>query len=309
MDRVVMSFFSIIMPSYNRAHLISKGIKSVIDQSYKNWELMIVDDGSNDNTKDVVASFKDVRIKYIYQENAERSAARNNGINHASGEWICFLDSDDYYLPNHLETFNIFIDENHVPPSFIVTGGLEERNGELKKKVIFNTSSGMHPASFIFANTCLTPISVCIHKSCFDEHRFLEKYKKAYWEDTHLWIRLALSFPFFQLEAYTNVLAEHKERSVNSQLSLHRVEDHIEMINDLFSEHKYLLNGVFNPMDRISYIDRKYRMFLYISRQNKQLNTSLQIWFKGMRNQPSWYLLSEWPKIFINKLGFGIHGR
>jgi glycosyltransferase involved in cell wall biosynthesis len=89
-------FFSIILPTYNRASFISKAIESVIDQLYNKWELIILDDGSTDNTKEIVLSFNDDRIRYIYQENKERSAARNNGIRNAKGEYICFLDSDDY---------------------------------------------------------------------------------------------------------------------------------------------------------------------------------------------------------------------
>ena len=75
-------FFSIIIPTYNRAHLISMAIDSVIAQTFENWELIIVDDGSTDNTKELVDNYCsiDKRIRYIYQENAERSAARNNGI-------------------------------------------------------------------------------------------------------------------------------------------------------------------------------------------------------------------------------------
>ena len=64
-----------------------------------------VDDGSTDNTKQIVNKISDNRIKYIYQENSERSAARNNGINHSNGEWICFLDSDDSYKESHLNNF------------------------------------------------------------------------------------------------------------------------------------------------------------------------------------------------------------
>ena len=98
-------FFSIIIPSYNRAHVLPVTIKSVLHQTYKNWELIIVDDGSIDNTKEVVEKINDTRVRYIYQENAERSAARNNGIRNAKGDWICFLDSDDSYKKNHLNNF------------------------------------------------------------------------------------------------------------------------------------------------------------------------------------------------------------
>ena len=91
-------FFSVVIPTYNRAHLIKETIESVQKQTFSDWELIIVDDGSTDDTKSVVKSVDDKRIQYVFQENAERSVARNNGFRHAKGQYICFLDSDDYYL-------------------------------------------------------------------------------------------------------------------------------------------------------------------------------------------------------------------
>lgn len=303
-----MSFFSIIIPTYNRAHHLPKAIDSVLEQTFTDWELIIVDDGSTDNTKEIVESYDDIRIRYIYQENAERSAARNNGINHSKGEWICFLDSDDYYLSNHLEVFSSFITSTNVQSAFLISGGYDEKEGRLLKKPLFERSMGVHLAKFILEKTTITPISVCIHKTCFEQHKFIEEFKKSYWEDTHLWIRLAIAFPFYQLNDFTNVLAEHKGRSVNSKLSIARVNDHIGMINHLFSEYDLIMKKVFTDIDRKTYIDRKYRMFLYITRQNKQFLNALIIWSKGIINKPSCYLFSELPKIFINQIGIGIHG-
>ena len=120
--------FSIIIPSYNRANHLPKAIESVLAQSFTDWELIIVDDGSTDNTSDVVASYNDPRIKYIYQENAERSAARNNGIRNANGEWICFLDSDDVYLNQHLAVFEKAIHES-ANPRFLLSGCIREEAG------------------------------------------------------------------------------------------------------------------------------------------------------------------------------------
>jgi glycosyltransferase involved in cell wall biosynthesis len=95
-------YFSIILPTYNRAAFIGKAIDSVLTQTFKDFELIMIDDGSTDNTKEVVSKYSDERIAYYYQENQERSVARNNGISKVKGQYICFLDSDDYYLPNHL---------------------------------------------------------------------------------------------------------------------------------------------------------------------------------------------------------------
>jgi len=95
---------SIIMPAYNRATMIGAAIKSVLAQTNPRWELIIIDDGSTDPTAKVVKGFGDRRIQYHYQENAGPSAARNHALELAAGEWICYLDSDDEFLPPYLAT-------------------------------------------------------------------------------------------------------------------------------------------------------------------------------------------------------------
>jgi glycosyltransferase involved in cell wall biosynthesis len=93
---------TIVIPTYNRAHLVGHAIESALNQTYQNLEVFVVDDGSTDNTKEVVESYGS-RVKYIYQENAGPSAARNNGVRRSEAEFIGFLDSDDIYLPLKLE--------------------------------------------------------------------------------------------------------------------------------------------------------------------------------------------------------------
>lgn len=92
---------SVIIPTYNRAHFIAQAVESVLMQTYQDFELIIIDDGSTDNTKEVLESYRD-RLHYFYQENQGRSVARNRGIELAKGEYIAFLDSDDLWLPNKL---------------------------------------------------------------------------------------------------------------------------------------------------------------------------------------------------------------
>jgi len=95
---------SVIIPTYNRAHLVSRAIHSVLDQTYQDFELVVVDDGSTDNTYEVVKGFNDQRISYIrHQQNKGCAAARNTGINATRGEYIAFQDSDDEWLPRKLE--------------------------------------------------------------------------------------------------------------------------------------------------------------------------------------------------------------
>jgi len=107
-------FFSVVLPTYNRVNFLPTTIASVLNQSFESLELIIVDDGSSDDTESLVRSFiqQDPRITYIRQLNQERGSARNNGIRCARGDWISFLDSDDHYLPSHLSELYTFISQS-----------------------------------------------------------------------------------------------------------------------------------------------------------------------------------------------------
>lgn len=107
---------SIIIPTYNRAHLIERAIESVLHQTYQDFELIIIDDGSTDNTDDIINKFqkKDDRIIYLkHDRNKGGSAARNTGIKASRGEYIAFLDSDDEWLPEKLEKQMDFFESNN----------------------------------------------------------------------------------------------------------------------------------------------------------------------------------------------------
>lgn len=97
-------FFSVVIPTYNRASKLHRAIESVLAQSYDNFEILVMDDGSTDNTAGIVASFSDERIKYKWDKNfGGPSRPRNRGIALSKGEWICFLDADDWWMENKLQ--------------------------------------------------------------------------------------------------------------------------------------------------------------------------------------------------------------
>ncbi len=160
--------FSIIIPTYNRAAFLPKAIESVLSQTYTDWELIIVDDGSTDNTKDVVVQYNDERIKYIYQDNAERCVARNNGIEHASGDYVCFLDSDDVYLENYLYDLSEIAAKHSGGKLFIVSSMLVENNGDEKS-------------------------IVCVSVSLLSNHRFDPRVVVS--EDTKMWVEIMTDMP------------------------------------------------------------------------------------------------------------------
>ena len=98
-----MSSVSIIIPCYNYANFLHKSLDSVLEQTYSNIEIILVDDGSTDNTRDIIHTKYLNKVKYIYQENKGASAARNKGMDMATGEYIAFLDADDFFAPTSIK--------------------------------------------------------------------------------------------------------------------------------------------------------------------------------------------------------------
>ncbi|MCZ2394637.1 MAG: glycosyltransferase family 2 protein [Chitinophagales bacterium] len=100
-----MPKFSVVIATYNRVFLLERALNSLLRQTFSDWEAIIVDDGSTDNTKRLIDEYakKDERFRYFYQNNKGVDAAKNYGVSLSQGEWITFLDSDDEYLPIHLE--------------------------------------------------------------------------------------------------------------------------------------------------------------------------------------------------------------
>jgi glycosyltransferase involved in cell wall biosynthesis len=115
--------FSIITPTYNRAYTITNTIRSVLNQSYSDWELLIVDDGSTDDTESTIATAKDSRIHYFFQDNAGPSSARNLALEKAVGDWVVYIDSDNELLSNYLDVLRIHI-ENEPQTKFAITKGV-----------------------------------------------------------------------------------------------------------------------------------------------------------------------------------------
>lgn len=127
---------SVIMPSYNTANFIEESINSVLNQTHQNFELIIVDDCSTDNTDEVVAQIKDERIRYIKNEkNSGAAVSRNRALREAKGKWIAFLDSDDVWLPEKLEKQLAFMKENGYKFSYTAYEQIDESSQPLGVRV------------------------------------------------------------------------------------------------------------------------------------------------------------------------------
>ena len=148
------SLVSIIIPTFNRACCIENAIESVTRQSGKNWELIIIDDGSTDNTSLIVREYLgDLRIKYYFQENRGVSAARNLGAEYAAGDYLIFLDSDDYLVPDLVEKLS---EENFTNYDILCWQVLKNINGKetLLKPTPLDGLYNNITASFLAGSVC-----------------------------------------------------------------------------------------------------------------------------------------------------------
>jgi glycosyltransferase involved in cell wall biosynthesis len=133
-----MPKISVIIPTYNRANYLPQAINSVLNQSAKDVDIMVIDDGSTDNTKDIIRPYLK-SIKYIRQDNAGAASARNTGIENAKGEWIAFLDSDDFWEFSHLE--KLIEKQQRNPKAALIYSGkrwVDHRGSPIKNPPIQN---------------------------------------------------------------------------------------------------------------------------------------------------------------------------
>lgn len=204
-------FFSVIIPTYNREDCIFKAVESVVNQNFLDWELIIVDDGSTDNTRQVIESFNDSRIIYIYQDNAERSVARNNGIFNAKGKYICFLDSDDSYFPNILEDFYNFLKNKNFPETFVFCDIEIFNENDVKISQTKYYPPDKISEDFLFG-TSIGTVQACVSSSLLKTEKFNPEIRIG--EDKELWMRLICKTKFYYLPIAGVKVIEHSGRTV-----------------------------------------------------------------------------------------------
>ena len=203
-------FFSIVIPTYNRANFISKAIESVLAQSFKDFEIVVVDDGSTDETEQVVMSIKNEKVRYFRKENEERAAARNFGARSAKGKYINFLDSDDTIYPHHLQTAKQFSDQFLEVKVFHLGYDIKDVRGVLLHSVS-NIKSINHQ---ILSGNVLSCNGVFIKREVMKELQFNEDRLLSSLEDWEFWIRLSARFQFLNSNTITSTVIQHDQRSV-----------------------------------------------------------------------------------------------
>jgi len=211
--------FSIIIPTYNRVEFILLAIRSVLLQSYKNFELIVVNDGSTDETESVIATIKDDRLKYIRIENGERGKARNTGVAMATGDYVTFLDSDDQLYDDYLEeALNGLEKHNYIP---FYHQAYEIRSYvKFSDRLVHNYHN--RDVRFLVKGNPLSCLGIFIRRAEALQFPFNEDRALSGSEDWELWLRLSANFGLRRGKKICACLILHDDRSVY-QIEEHRL--------------------------------------------------------------------------------------
>jgi glycosyltransferase involved in cell wall biosynthesis len=192
-----MPLLSIVIPVFNKEKFVGKTLQSVLVQTFIDYEIIIVNDGSTDTSEAIISAFKDERINYFFKENEGVAVARNFGIDKAKADYICFLDADDYWFPTFLETMNKYIQKLPEQKVFACAVEIENKKKSFASEYSIERKSDFELVDFFNGSQkecVLWTSSVAIHKSVFETVGVFDtNIKKG--EDTELWIRIGLQFP------------------------------------------------------------------------------------------------------------------
>jgi len=225
---------SVIIPTYNSANYVKEAVDSVLGQTYKNIGVIVVDDGSTDNTKSILEKYiKSGEIKYIYQDNNGPASARNNGIKKSSGEFIAFLDADDVWLPNKLEKQIKLFENNDVG---LVYSDMEFFGGKFKyrhhsevlKREMFR---GYVYGKLIFENFIPTS-SIVVRRDVLDDIGLFDEDRELFAiEDYDLWLRITRRYkvdfvnkPLVKYRIHKDKISGSRKRSYYGLCEIYKKE-------------------------------------------------------------------------------------
>lgn len=282
---------SIIMPAYNAEKFISKSIESVLQQTYPNWELLVINDGSIDNTSNIVNSFNDSRIKLIEQDNSGVSKARNTGIANSTGEFIAFLDSDDLWLQDKLEIqVKYMINNQNIILSygdylsFIEDGKIIE-NKQLYPFKIKDLKERLLVFNFIATLTVMVKSDVLKDTGGFDTEFFGP-------EDWDLWIKISQKGDIDYIKENLAMYREHeggisknKKRQLEEEykvLKRHVLQSNNEILKKyaLWFYNLKLTNFYFSQREMKKFIFTYFNMLKLIPFKIENLSYPLKRVFK-----------------------------
>lgn len=249
---------SVIIPTYNRAHLIDKAIKSVLKQTYQDFEIIVVDDGSTDNTGEIVKRFPDFRIHYIcHANNMGVSEARNTGIRASRGDYIALLDSDDEFLPERLGR-QVQLLENKSSEVGVVCSwsyNIDEKGNYISKRCL-PKKDGYIYEDLLSTNLISVP-TVLRRKECFNRVGLFDDLLNTQ-QDWDMWIRIAkyyrfalIKIPLVKYRIHPNQISNNPEAKViTAKRILVKYANELEKRPRAHSKHYFYIGNRFCHMGK-----------------------------------------------------------
>ena len=241
-----MPTISVVIPTHNRSWLISTTISYVLNQTYGDFEVIVIDNGSTDDTRSVVESITDNRVKYIYQNNRGSPAKpRNTGISVASGKYVSFLDDDDIWYPNKLETV-VHAFESNPYPDIICHSEYENKHGKITNLLQYQSKRQDVFEHLMFHGNCLSGSATSVRTEVLLEvEGFREEVEFFEIEDYDLWIRLALCQKKFCF--ISEPLGE---------FVIHESNDTLKGLHRRYPNHRRMLKKHFSDTNKVPLTDR-----------------------------------------------------
>lgn len=272
--------FSIIVPLYNRAAFLDVLIHSVLNQSFSEYELIVVNDGSTDETELVIQKYKDARIRYLKIPNSERGAARNAGAEIAKGEYFNFFDSDDKMLPNHLEVAYSFVNKERTQWFHTAYFIVDESGNVLTKEY----GQPKNPERRLIETNYLGCDSVFIHRNLYFKTKFDSNRVLASSEDWELWLRIISIAPLAVCPIVTLNMVNHASRSLLT-ISPDRIIE-----RDMYMLHSLLRDENFR---------RKFKDYLSIFEADRYTFFSLVLIIAARRSESIHYFVKSFRTTFF----------
>jgi glycosyltransferase involved in cell wall biosynthesis len=249
---------SVIIPTRNRYSFVPRAIQSVLNQTYQDFEVLVVDDASDDHTEEIVKGFSDERITYIHHEvKRGGSAARNTGIKLSKGEFIAFLDDDDQWLPEKLQCQMHLFSNSPTVVGAIYTGVLKcSTSKDQVLKEIIPTKRGMIFRELLFSNCIATTSTILIKRECFEKVGLFDE-KLSSCQDWDMWIRLSQDFQFDFTEHSlvkfyvheNSITTDYQARIQGRQVLLEKIFHHIASQPKLVANYYFENSRIFFLMN------------------------------------------------------------
>jgi len=190
-----MPYVSVVIPTYNRSKPVREAVECVLKQTYTDFEVLVVDDGSTDDTAKVIKQIRDNRVKYYYKNNSGPSSARNLGLDKSKGQYISFLDSDDLWPPEYLETIIDQLDKNKdYNAAYTRIFYIQQDGTKADVSTDKRYKSGCMTRDFFATSPSLFPSATCFHKSAWENIFWDEQLIGG--EDYDIFVRISTKTKF-----------------------------------------------------------------------------------------------------------------